>query len=43
MKDQKDEQYRFIFHSQFWSYLPGVTFIVSTTVYYYYFFIYFYI
>jgi len=24
MKDQKDKQCRFIFYSQFWSYLPGV-------------------
>jgi len=33
MKDQKEKQYRFIFYSQFGSYLPGVPLILSMAVY----------
>jgi len=32
MKDQKEKQSEFIFHSNFWSYLPGVWLILGSTV-----------
>jgi len=34
MKDQKDKQCRFIFYSQFGSYLPGVPLILTMSVLY---------